>query len=1018
MTNQSGNAGQTAVLQTEKMIGRQKHKDLVGRAVADNPGCHVFFFPGDGGMGKTRFLQETGKDVLEMHPHTSREVRWSGVIDLYHPETHSNSGIEQALIKRLDPQNEYFATYQAQRQNFEQQRQAGLMGKELEALRQALTNSFREGYKRLAQANRLVLTFDTLELVQYENDTVQELCEVQTEALSVKNWFLEMIPQFPNTVTIFAGRPHRRLQADFQHQFSQEGCSYQTETIERFTPTEAKNYLAELAKKQAEIGKALEPALFQQVYQAADNGRPIYLSLIADLLSPELGITLSEIFPTQTQMFSPEQMQQMKIEIARRLINLPGLYGPIVRYLAYTRQGLTPNLLRALTDGFWSDREMNDAFAMLRRFTFIKTSPLDKNRLYLHDEVYDLINDYILTGRDQTNDTFIQIRDYYRAQRLELQRQLEQAANLPRKQQEEKREQLLNQLEIVTVRLLHYELQIDPLHGYYRCYNRWVDEAIESRRFGYDMRLRDVLLDFLKMISPENKKADHARRNWLEKRTPMVNIQRDGAILWIRRHLAREDFSRAERVAEKLRHSQEPLFQWDKVDDPFYKAALLVVWGEARIFTGKLDQETVALLQQVETWIGDEGGFVDEVKDEPWRRVRLLGRAELDIGYFYRLQFKLSTAVSHYQNAIALYRQVDILSEMATAVNNLAYAYSLLGSLDEAEALANDAIDIRTRLGRRYDEALSRNTRGEVALAADEPHRARAFSQQALTLLTEAGGAEANRRASGLIHLTLGEAYRRLANLHDLGVYDEEKAVEYFVQGRNYLQNALDLFKQLESSQTLDVFAELGRLYRDWTQLLDHLGNKQEMRERCSQAEHFFEKALQAARQQKATHKEADILQDVGVLHRLTGQTRLAQEMARQAISTIPDQYKPQIGIGFQTVDQPVNPFWEILGKLYLLQAQNAFDAIQPNDSPINGKMEEGLAYVVQAVAAFTQHNTFADSPNPKMGLTKAMIYNQLKGRKASHLRQLLDNMKNVARRYNFTQMNWLFSYLERTLGI
>lgn len=1023
MTNQQKNSGQPAVLRTAEMIGRQAHLDAVARAVADNPKCYVLFFPGKGGMGKTRLLQEIGQAVPQMQPQTGKQALWSGIIDLYHPETHSGSGIEQALIKQLDPGNEYFGAYREQRRHFEAQRRAGLSGQALETLRQALTAAFLAGYNRLAQVFRPLLTFDTLELVQFESDTIQDLCEVKSETLSVKNWFLEMVAQFPNTVTIFAGRPRHRLQAEFQQHFSRAGCTYDTIPIARFSQPEAKTYLQALAAKQPQVDKALEPDLFPQVYRAADNGRPIYLSLIADLLSPDLGTSLSEIFPAQTKTFSAAQRAQMKAEIARRLVALPEPLGDIVRYMAYARQGLTRPLLRTLTQGAWSEREMDAAFETLRRFTFVKTSPQDETRLYLHDEVYDLLNDHILVNREETDPIFRQLRDCYHTQRAALQQELEQIATLPEKQRAEKRETLVNQLEMVTVRQLYYELHVDPLPGYYRCYNRWTDAAIESRRFGYDMRLRDVLLGFLKSIAPPDdddsteKEASHPRRQWLAQRTPIDNIDRDGAVFWVRRYLARDESEPALRVAEKLRHSQNDLFCWETVDDALYKAALLVAWGEALIFSGKEPEKALATLQEVQDWIGDHDAFTIEERDEPWRRVRLLGRAEMDIGYLYRLQYKLSTAVTHYQNTIRFYRQVDVLSEMATAVNNLAYVFSLLGSLDEAEALANDAIDIWTRLGRRYNEALSRNTRALVALAADEPHRARAFCDQALSLLLESDVAGANRRAEGLVYLARGETYRRLANLQQLRVYNEQTAREFFVTSRNNLQNALDRLQEIDARETLDAYAELGRLYRDWMGLLRRMDEKQEARERRHQADYYFQKGLQTAREQEAKHHEADIFQDIGVLHHLSGQARQAQEAIRQAEARIPEQYKPQPDTGFTAVAQPVNPFWKILGKLYLLHAQLAFDAGAAEPSAVNGRTEEGLAHAVRAVAAFQQYND-PDTPNPKMKRTKALIYAQLKERKASHLRKLLDRARQVAAQYGLDDVDWLFRYLERTLGV
>jgi hypothetical protein len=96
--------------------------------------------------------------------------------------------------------------------------------------------------------------------------------------------------------------------------------------------------------------------------------------------------------------------------------------------------------------------------------------------LFLHDELYDLFDQYLRDDR-RFADEFKFIAQYYRKR---------YAAASSAKERSE--------LENI---LLYYELQVNPLAGYYHHYVRGDEEAIKSYETGLDMRLRDEILLFL-----------------------------------------------------------------------------------------------------------------------------------------------------------------------------------------------------------------------------------------------------------------------------------------------------------------------------------------------------------------------------------------------------------------------------------------------------------------------------------------------------------------------------------------
>lgn len=63
----------------------------------------LLYFSGQGGIGKTRLLQEAEKLAAKNH-----NVRWAGLVDLYHSNLHEIFQVISTIINHLDPAQEYF----------------------------------------------------------------------------------------------------------------------------------------------------------------------------------------------------------------------------------------------------------------------------------------------------------------------------------------------------------------------------------------------------------------------------------------------------------------------------------------------------------------------------------------------------------------------------------------------------------------------------------------------------------------------------------------------------------------------------------------------------------------------------------------------------------------------------------------------------------------------------------------------------------------------------------------------
>ena len=269
-----------AITRTEKIVGRKKQLDRVEEILKQRDVSYAFYLFGGPGLGKTRLLEEIGALTNTLEP-AKFSFAWSGLVDLYHSQTQNNLGLEWIILQGLDPEKEFFADYRQLRQKFESDLAQGLTGASLEADRKKLSAQFREDYRRLAKARRIVLTFDTVELIQHERDQAQDVCQIDGMGTSVKQWLIKQASKLPNTVIIFAGRPDNKLKAELKTTFE----NFEELEVKPFSFSETEFYLELLTDRYPErLTTILDNLSLRQQIHERTGGRPIYIGLAVDML--------------------------------------------------------------------------------------------------------------------------------------------------------------------------------------------------------------------------------------------------------------------------------------------------------------------------------------------------------------------------------------------------------------------------------------------------------------------------------------------------------------------------------------------------------------------------------------------------------------------------------------------------------------------------------------------------------------------------------------------------------------
>lgn len=911
----------TLSLRTSHIIGREDILDNINKAISDKSGqSHVLYLEGPGGMGKTRILQEVGNIQKQI---TGKKFLWSGIIDLYHEENHSPENLQKAIAQGLDTNNKYFVKFHKLRKELQEKQQQGFSGPILEKLRRDVNEQFLAEYNALAAKQRLVLCFDTVELIQYESDVVQHICQVEDEDTVIKNWLANHVSQFPNTVTLFAGRSHPKVEKDFKNTFI--NLNYNKYFLESLTEDESRAYLDALVESGS---RHLDQGEREWIIDVA-GGKPIRLTLCVDLFFGE-SRNVNEL--------------PKKENIDADLVHALEERDLIFRYLIGARKGLDSNLLRHLTH--WSDKQIQTAFDKIRNLDIIKVRP-GSTKFFLHDEIYDAVDKYLSDTPRYGPEYLSQVTEYY---------------------QEKLRTVTFTEREDTIAALLYYRFQVNAATGYSHYYARFDEDAIKSHETGFDMRVRDEVLRFI------NRYADPDSDFYSEQIAKNIDrsaIDRDCAVRWVKRYLARGQFKKALQIANNIRNSSDPNFNWDSIEDPIFKAGLLTARAEAMIYTGVKENEIRETLQEAIQYLEKDQQW-DE--DQRWWRSRILGRVYDRLGYSHRTLGRYGLALEQYKRALPFFTDENILDERANTLNNLAFLLALLGRVRLARTHVDQALKIRKQLGRKYPIALSINTRGLVHVLEDHPMWGERDCREALKVCEELG----DSRGIGLAHLGLGLALRKRGNQWKMDVYSQKDAEGFLRGAEEHLQQGVKIFSGVvpESIRLWEAYNELGSLYCDWAWLTRRrMGRNWEeiALQQYDQSLEYQREALKVAETYNPAFQVADsyddlaqahadrsfLLSELGRLAEAEDGLRTASACLDQILKIVPAGYRLAKGRGFGTAAEPGDAYWLSLGKLYLQRGIWNFEQVKHetiSETTRDERLREGIRYFALSSAYFHQY--------------------------------------------------------------
>lgn len=971
-------------------ISRKVADEIYERIITADNAPVTYFIQAPAGIGKTFLARDIGVRLgspTGYEPARRGNVTWSGILDVYDPDTNSNQGIERRLIEAFSQTGFEFEAYRDARSMYDIWFKGGIIGSSLEDQRRKVEAAFAEGLKVASAQQLLVLVFDTIERLESALDPLQQT-HPDSDTTSVMDWLIYQIAQRDKGAVLLFGRRasrfYQKLCAALQEEHRPAPILLDLGVLD---VDEAREFFADRVQRHPQLAGLLDVNLQTLLLERTD-GNPLLLDLaLLSLVESQNPRYVRHALESQEDL---RMVEKALLEAYLNACDKPER-PTLLKYLALARNGLFDTLLQTLeperAEALSAELQEMGALPFVKVRNISVTAPDQEGRVsrrtyFLHDAIYALCDDVWLKPEEVLRASQ-QLVAWYDAQ-IEIQ----QDADL-------------------LVESLFYRMRADPVAGY-QWYLQQADQAIRSAHTGLDVRLRDAMGLFLISAAADSSNdpgqslsspIDHANVVVLMP-TIFDDFRMDSATLWIKRYTMRGKTAQAVKIGAAELLWAEDLFQKRPDRYRLAFAEYLLVYGQAMMYGFAIDQ-ALACYQRVIDLLSAfyldqslEKALVSLTDFERWRLSLVAGRTYNNLGYthwMYKGQYHL--ALQEFQQAIRLYRMAGLEmtaleEELANTNDNMGRVYALLGNEFQAIQLIKKGLEKRKSLGLNYRAALSMNSLALVLTRFGRIEQALKTIQTALVHFRRTEVA----RGIGLGLLTQGMIYRSMPELREELDISLDEAIRHTNLAETDLKDAVRYFSELVHEPIREVQArnEMACCYRARYLLLRQSGAAEnDLNMAFIQGRMYFRQAIEVANRQGYTVEELDSMQDMAVLLTRAEQYDDAERYLNAIRSRIPDQYviRSERPLEDIPVSECVDAYYKLLGQVELLEgaiayARGARDAsaeglsADKQKQPTREAWLETARYYLLAVSYFNHYaaETFA------RGLTFGRIYKRFEG--------------------------------------
>ncbi len=690
----------------------------------------VLFIYGQGGIGKTRLLQEVRKRYADRKAVSRLHVL--DIIDFDDRTFHIPQNVGRSIAMALG--EEAFEPYMRGLLDWRKMETANVSPEGLAEKREQINQILIDNFNRVSSTRRIVLLLDTTDAL---------------EKMDVWNYISDLALHIKNALLLVAGRNADVLWEKLKSEIGEDAQLIELPPLE---PEASERYLQQ---KQKLRHVTLAPEIAQKLLLLA-RGRPILIDLAVEWMAREIPLDwLVEEDIAQLEKLSDEEMKErqkafeyqlvhhianIRTQMDRLILALSRIY-PLDREMIVELLGL-------------SEEESEELLEEARTFTYVFIKPLPDGRITLHDEMRRMVNEHIWPEIDPQGER--QRRDSTRAiayleHKLKtLREQIAQLGKVEKATYEERdakeleafleREALERELWGLEEQRLRHTLPVNLTEGI-EVFAKMFDEATQVYRFSFRQTLISEVQQYWDQLSPDQRyivdirRAKHmldcgeyqAGKELLLEMLNYPGLQPSQKVdMYIQLgnlEIRLGDFGAGrEYFEEAVRLSQE-----HNLEDWLTRALNALGWGHrlvghfelaVRHYEEALELSIRLKDRRREAWIlnnmafalahlGQLGAALN-LCDQAlalWREVKFdrgLGAVHEVYGEIYVLFERLDKALSHYRAALDIFEPSDDREWLSRVYAGCGLAYRLSGDLDSAEAILNKALDI----GLEKDKAL------------------------------------------------------------------------------------------------------------------------------------------------------------------------------------------------------------------------------------------------------------------------------------------------------------------------
>ncbi len=823
------------VLTSKDFIGRDELMDIIHRAVkASGQKLRIVNIQGEGGVGKTSVLKETGR---RYDNYENPGLLVTGLIDFFDISTRTRRGFMLRLFDELkrDYQNqnltELYQTVTDAWNDFAKVEISGAGGQLLKEKNENLKGMFRNFYRELAVHYRIVIRIDTFELVEH----------IFGDWLAAK-----FIPELNDTVVLIAGRTNEKWNPVIIDAVGDEQVDYYE--LKTFNEQDTEKLF-----NLSDLGKSVDAEEREKLW-ILGKGRPVLLTLALDLRD-RLGITIKNLTKT-TAEYSLSQLKTMPDEELKAVRDVFEA-ELVARFMNCQPDDNAVNLMAIIYKYFTADmmayflgiskEEADNTLKSIAEWTFMKFQQ-SGDSFQLHDLVRDLVVKHVWPKIDPTGGyrkkCYQKAVVYYEGIIADRKKEIAQCLHevkIAEDRGEHKQQfETVNKMLALRQQKRFFEIQktyYDLMHDY--------DSAVVRYRYLFVDMAWARESGFYNLIREERNNAC----SMLGKTYPKEYMLLEDARIQI---VSEGQFDKGLEILNAA-----PLKEVQKEKDPIWFSLILLYRGIALNYKGdvqqseKLIEECIEVLKKHELSLPDTPGPCN-LKTLPISRT--LARAYTNLGYMYLASFRFTMAIEAYKHGL-VYSEYSGQESLSAAIrNDLAFAYARFGKVGVARTLCKDGLEIRERLGEAYFTGLSYNMLGRVEYFQRKYEAGVRFGEMALKIFERIG----DLRGLALAHRNLGANLGALAKVRNL--------LEYFEKAENHLEKALSLFTekdiQPEPNYLIEIYELFALLYQDWgATIVKHGSSKDPIEAFNEKAEKWFQQAIDLARDKKYEWAEAHLLE-------------------------------------------------------------------------------------------------------------------------------------------------------------